>query len=1421
MSGTGSKKLRAILLASLMVLWVLAGTVAFAGGAAAGNLSDTSITVANTSPGATTAMTAAAGVDADQDSTSLQKVRIDTDSSTDFSNVGDEDVTIYVNGEEAGGTGASVSNDGSQLTVNGDTSLSLAEGDRVKLEVSGNVQLPSTAGTYEYDYVINPQNDPKSTGTDTVTTGDVFNEDTGKVYGSLQEAVSNVGSEETLVVRSDYTPNQELLIDEQGVTIKGEDGQNRPTVRADNLGTGDELFKVRGSGVTIKDLVIRDDTSSGVTWNIRTTADGLTVNNVVVERRNSDASGYGNPAVVIKNADHATIKNSDFTNGAIGASIPSDGSLTIQSNSFDMPSNLPNPIWVTGIDFAELSGNEDLAIENNGGLAYATKTEAGYFRGYSSITAAFESPSADDPIASGATLELGDGTYEESVTVSKDVTITNGTGASPVIDGGSSNALDIQSDVTVENVNLTSSGLVIDASNAENLALSNVRVEADGHRGLYAKAPVTISKSHFENIRTHENTHYGIRLEGNADGSSITGTTFEKFRHGVILASVSDTTIDGSTFRENYQIFDLDGDGNVDDEYGTGVKVVAKANDVTGTEITNSEFTNNARGVAFLERHDTEGKTSITGSTLTNNDFTGSIYYGAVAHRQTSESTRDYSEGGMYDAGTITEPIDATDNYWDSSAGPSASANTYNVGSQGDAVTDGVTITPWLDAPTDDSPSSFAPVTTDSGAQEASVQAGVDSAETGGTVSLKPGTFTEAVEVNEDVTLTRDESVDWSGTLDPTIRFAPESVDGTPTVNIVADGVEVESVIVERALNNRDQDSPYAQGIAVRASDTRVHNTIVSADAGSGSVDNTVGIAVLDNDPVSNVTISGEVFGDNFASGVSEFQTGVMVSEYFSNSIDDVDIEGISVSLNRDGIVVKSHHSESAVTDVSVTGSEVTNNDRNGVAVFSEGTFQGDDLAVQSADTVTVDQTDIVGNADSGVLNENPDSTLDATNNYWGTENGPSGEGSGDGDAVSQNVDYDPFLEQTNFPGSGDVSLTADPDEADDGSSTHTLTYTVSISSSLAGADLEDVQLDYSNVANDGGGSTSSVSDPSNAEVRILDSNGDVRTAIETPTSVEVSSNVVTVDVSGASGDLTLQQGDQIEVTIDPVSNPSEGPYTVPVTVDSTGAATDQADATLEITQSSDDGSSDDGGTSPGGSPSPGGSAPSNDDSDDSDDGTDDDTEEDTVPAANVSATETVEIVDEDPDSPGITVSTGNNTSVRSITFSNESTRGNVTVNDVDAAPDEAGSPPGRTVRTVEINVPEQARNESATFEVSVDREDLDGAPEDELTVTRYNDSAGEWQTLNTSVVESDNSSVVLEAETPGFSFFSVTAPDEESTPTPTETVTETETETETETTAATETDVTTESEGDGPGFGPLLAILALLGAALIATRKQ
>ena len=57
----------------------------------------------------------------------------------------------------------------------------------------------------------------------------------------------------------------------------------------------------------------------------------------------------------------------------------------------------------------------------------------------------------------------------------------------------------------------------------------------------------------------------------------------------------------------------------------------------------------------------------------------------------------------------------------------------------------------------------------------------------------------------------------------------------------------------------------------------------------------------------------------------------------------------------------------------------------------------------------------IYGHASYGVINTDPSITLNATNNYWGHSSGPSGFGSGTGDAVSDYVDFDPWIGTSPF----------------------------------------------------------------------------------------------------------------------------------------------------------------------------------------------------------------------------------------------------------------------------------------------------------------------------------------------------------------------------------------------------------------------
>ena len=108
--------------------------------------------------------------------------------------------------------------------------------------------------------------------------------------------------------------------------------------------------------------------------------------------------------------------------------------------------------------------------------------------------------------------------------------------------------------------------------------------------------------------------------------------------------------------------------------------------------------------------------------------------------------------GYAIDASTLTTSVDATDNWWGSANGPTHAGNTFNVGSQGDAVSGNVDYCPWYD--TDMTGASFAPVTTTAPVDSfASIQAGVNAASPGSTVNVAAGTYTEAVTINKSLTL--------------------------------------------------------------------------------------------------------------------------------------------------------------------------------------------------------------------------------------------------------------------------------------------------------------------------------------------------------------------------------------------------------------------------------------------------------------------------------------------------------------------------------------------------------------------------------------------------------------------------------------------------------------------------------------------
>ena len=116
---------------------------------------------------------------------------------------------------------------------------------------------------------------------------------------------------------------------------------------------------------------------------------------------------------------------------------------------------------------------------------------------------------------------------------------------------------------------------------------------------------------------------------------------------------------------------------------------------------------------------------------------------------------------------------------------------------------------------------------------------------------------------------------------------------------------------------------------------------------------------------------------------------------------------------------------------------------------------------------------------------------------------------------------------------------------------------------------------------------------------------------------------------------------------------------------------------------------------------------------------------------------------------------------VDSVTF-DESTTGHSTVTAFDAVPESLGETAGTPVSVVRITVPDAATDTGATVRFRVPVEHVESAAADvdteTLQVVHFTD--GEWEVLDTEIVDQTAGAFVLEAETDGFSHFAVTADD-------------------------------------------------------------
>jgi hypothetical protein len=369
---------------------------------------------------------------------------------------------------------------------------------------------------------------------------------------------------------------------------------------------------------------------------------------------------------------------------------------------------------------------------------------------------------------------------------------------------------------------------------------------------------------------------------------------------------------------------------------------------------------------------------------------------------------------------------DAEDNWWGSADGPTHVSNTFNVATQGVPVSDNVDFVPWLDAAPPGG-ASFAPVTTTSPSDSyASIEAGIDGCDPGGTVNAKAGTFTEIgqIVISKNVTVagagvgstTVVPSADTGSAGDArgwflvnpgmTFNLSDVTLDGTGRKVWQAIRHKGQGSVSDCAFTNikYNESGPSYAGTAIAAFGSPAMNVDVTncTFSGIGRIgvqyfgSGVTGSTYSNNTYVgkgagdwldygvevgggAHATISGSTISDDLgvASVDGSTSAGILVTTYFGAG-SQATISGNTISNSSAGIAVGYNASDTSVVEVSgntisapTTGSGDSGFDSIGTVSVNvhDNTFTGgyDAVLVRRGATGTIASNVMSGYAKNGI----------------------------------------------------------------------------------------------------------------------------------------------------------------------------------------------------------------------------------------------------------------------------------------------------------------------------------------------------------------------------------------------------------------------------------------------------------------------
>lgn len=752
---------------------------------------------------------------------------------------------------------------------------------------------------------------------------------------------------------------------------------------------------------------------------------------------------------------------------------------------------IPDEVWV----------DDDWTGNSNGDIV------DGHIFGYDAFATIQDGIDA----VSGSTVHVAAGTYNETVTVNKSVSLLGSPGA--ILDGaglGGNGFLIKAADVSIDGFeiknfvigvrtyggpgnfgdldilncdihNNTQNGMLIVYDTFDTVTVEDCEISSNGQNGIGVANNTTITNLNIKDSAVSGNGHHGL--------------FFAQAKISAIL--IQDSGFDGAatngfsgiaftTTASNIDSFTMQG-GSLSGNKGTGLSVVQKASTFETISLDDVTIQNNRESGVTLGGGASTGSLSVLNSTFQGNgweefDLSGGWFGAFTVSGDTTFSGNTFG-GGPWAAIYIGDkasfgsaPIIFNNDlsgygnaiFNESSTVVNASGNWWGnntpAGVASKVTAAKVDYTPWLDSGSDTGDpgfqGDFSTLHVDDDSQQVGATGRIQEAinlVTGSTVNVAAGMYNERVTINK--------SVDLRGAqygVDPTASGArtnpanesiiTESGLSTPNPDILIEIPNgVTNVKIDGFTLEGDPTNTTADTSVVRCWDDTIAigNNIISGIYGvlyKGNdtlnvyqnvfMINKVGVTVQPN-AATDVTISDNAFslGSSPAGGESAMYmtscsqcsvTGNTATGFVNgraaggSNLHHLTVSGNTFTGNKDAISIWG-----SSTFITVNDNDLSNSLRYGINIkgqdvtieYNEIANNGDvginiDRHVLNTERIEISRNNIYGNTNFGVEVDtaNVSEIVNATCNWWGAEDGPSGAGSGSGDAVSGNVKFIPWL---------------------------------------------------------------------------------------------------------------------------------------------------------------------------------------------------------------------------------------------------------------------------------------------------------------------------------------------------------------------------------------------------------------------------